>query len=190
MLKKSLASLAVGSVVVVSLGLSTAASANSAYVGAGASMWNFSLDGFPDDFSATGLTLRGGVDYNEYLGMEFHAAFGGSDSSAFRTSGINVDTEFELDMLFSSFIKAKLPITSDFRAFGLAGISYLKGTESVSSAYGSFNGSADDTNFAAGLGVEYDITPSFTVTGDVIRHSLDKSNYDFDTFSLVGSYRF
>ncbi|MDP3534188.1 MAG: porin family protein [Halomonas sp.] len=190
MFKKSLSALAVGSVVALSLGLSAAASANSAYIGAGASMWNFSVDGISDDFSATGFTLRGGVDYNEYLGVEIHAAFGGSDSNSFRTSGINVDSEFELDMLFSSFIKGKLPITSEFRAFGLAGISYLKGTESISSIYGSYSASADDTNFAAGLGVEYDITPNFTVTGDVIRHSLDKSDYDFDTFSLVGSYRF
>jgi opacity protein-like surface antigen len=190
MLKNSLSALAVGSVLVFSLGLSATATANSAYMGVGATQWDFAVDEVPGDYKATAFTFRVGLDYNEYLAVETHATFGGSDSNTFQSYWGPVESEVELDMVLSAFAKGKLPITPQFRVFGLAGVSYVKATESISTMYGSESMSADDTNVAAGIGAEYDVTPSITISGDYIRHSLDKSEYDLDAISLVGSYRF
>lgn len=188
-MKKSVIALAVGAA--LSVGMISTASAQDVYIGGGVSQWDFSAGDY-GSYEGTGFTLRGGVDYNKYLGVEAHLTFGGDDTNSFDTYYGTLNSEVELDMLFSTFLKGKLPVTEQFRGYALVGLSYLKITESISGtgAYGYGSYEADDYNFAAGIGAEFDVTPNLTVGGDFIRHSVGQSNYDFDTMSLVGSYRF
>lgn len=157
------------------------------YVGGGVTGWNFSSDYF-SDYSSAGLSLRAGLDISENFAIESHLTIGGDDTNTYFDPFYGTYTDkVELDSLVSLFAKAKLPINENFRLYGLLGVSRIELT--VSDSYG-YSISDNDTNVAVGLGTEFDVTSNFFIGGDFIRHSLNDSDYDFDTFSVIGAYRF
>ena len=134
------------------------------YVGADAMFWDLDDDNGPsgDD---VGLRLRGGAQFNEYVGVEAHLGVGGSDGPV------------ELDHLVGVYGKGILPISPDFRLYGLAGVTEVD-----------FDTGRED-GFSYGGGAEFDITHNVSVGADYMRY-LDRSDHTFDAASVGLRYRF
>lgn len=134
------------------------------YVGADAMFWEIDPDtGSSRD--SVGLRLNGGIQFNDYFAVETHLGTGGSDGPA------------ELDSLAGIYAKGILPISQEFRIFGLLG-----GTE-VDFDVG------DDSDVSYGAGAEFDVAPNLAVGADYMRY-LDTSEATFDAASLGVRYRF
>lgn len=134
------------------------------YLGGDAMFWE--LDNkYGSDRDSVGLRLRGGAQFNEYLGVEAHLGTGGSDGRA------------ELDYLAGIYGKGILPVTDLFRFYGLAGFT------KVDLDFDS------DSDFSYGAGLEFDLTPQLSLGADYMRY-LDESDYNFDAASVGLRYRF
>ncbi|MBB3189936.1 porin family protein [Halomonas cerina] len=137
----------------------------SPYVGADAMYWELDRNG-RSDFDSTGLRLRGGVAFNDYLAIEGHLGTGGSDGSV------------DLDYLAGGYVKGMLPITQAFKVYGLLG-----GTEVE------FERTDSESDFSYGAGASYAVTPNLAVGADYMRY-LEESDFDFDAASIGLTYRF
>lgn len=154
---------------VLAAGMATTAqaqqtSAPQLYLGGDAMFWN--LDNkHGSDRDSVGFRLRGGAQFNEYVGVEAHLGVGGSDGRA------------KLKYLTGAYAKGVLPVTDQFRFYGLAGITKV-------------DLDADsDSDFSYGAGLEYDLTPQLALGADYMRY-LDESDYDFNAASVGLRYRF
>lgn len=134
------------------------------YIGGDALFWELNRDNGPDRDSV-GLRLNGGFKFNDYFAVEGHVAGGGSDGPA------------ELDSLVGAYAKGIVPISQEFRLYGLLG-----GTEVDL-------GGDSDNGVSYGAGAEFDMSPNLSVGADLMRY-LDKSNYDVDAASVGLRYRF
>lgn len=134
------------------------------YIGADAMFWELDRDGFSSRDSI-GLRLNGGIQFNDYFAVETHLGTGGSDGPA------------ELDSLAGIYAKGILPISQEFRVFGLLG-----GTEVDFDA-------GNDSDVSYGAGAEFDVAPNLAVGADYMRY-LDTSEGTFDAASLGVRYRF
>ncbi|MDC8802360.1 porin family protein [Halomonas pacifica] len=143
------------------------------YVGGDVMFWELDPDG-AGSVDDIGLRLRGGMQFNDYFAVEGHLGTGGSET----VQGV----EAELDDLVGAFAKGILPISQEFRLYGLLGYSEVDIDLSP-------GGSARDDGFSYGAGAEYEVAPNLAVGADYIRY-LDKSEGDFDAASLGLRYRF
>ncbi|MBA2779596.1 porin family protein [Halomonas kenyensis] len=134
------------------------------YIGADAMYWDFRQDDGPSGDSA-GLRLRGGAQFNDYFGVEAHLGTGGSDGPV------------ELDYLIGAYGKGILPLSEEFRLYGLAGITEVD-----------FDDGRED-GVSYGAGAEFDIAPNFAVGADYMRY-LDRSEHTFDAASVGLRFRF
>ncbi|HSH48814.1 MAG TPA: porin family protein [Halomonas sp.] len=150
-------------------GMATAAQAQQVnspqfYVGGDAMFWE--LDNKRgSDRDSVGLRVRGGAQFNDYLALEGHLGTGGSDGSA------------ELDYLVGAYGKGILPVTDQFRFYGLAGITEVDYDMDR------------ESDFSYGAGLEFAVTPQLSVGADYMRY-LDKSDYNFNAASVGMRYRF
>ncbi|MFY0990028.1 porin family protein [Halomonas sp. C05BenzN] len=134
------------------------------YLGGDAMFWELDRDRAPDRDSV-GLRLRGGAQFNDYFAAEGHLGGGGSDGGV------------ELDYLVGAYAKGILPISREFRLYGLLG-------------YTEVDFDVDrESDFSYGAGAEFDVAPNLAIGGDYMRY-LDKSNYTFDAASVGLTYRF
>lgn len=137
----------------------------SPYLGADALFWELDPDHGPRKADSTGLRLRGGVAFNDYFALEGHLGGGGSDGSV------------ELDSLAGAYAKGILPITPDFRLYGLAGFTEVDFDLD------------EESGFSWGGGAAFDVAPNLALGADYVRY-LDESNYTFDAASVGMTYRF
>lgn len=135
------------------------------YVGGDALFWELDTDG-GGKRDSIGLRLNGGVQFNDYFALEGHLGTGGSDGSA------------ELDSLVGAYAKGILPVSREFRLYGLLGMTEVD----VAS-----DGSASDVSY--GGGAEFDLAPNLALGADYMRY-LDKSDYTFDATSVGLKFRF
>ncbi|MCH4563958.1 porin family protein [Halomonas sp. EGI 63088] len=134
------------------------------YIGGDAMFWELDRDRAPDRDSV-GLRLRGGAQFNDYFAVEGHLGTGGSDGGA------------DLDYLVGGYAKGILPISPQFRLYGLLGYTEVD-----------FDIDRED-DFSYGAGGEFDVAPNLAIGADFMRY-LDKSNHDFDAASIGLTYRF
>lgn len=134
------------------------------YVGADAMFWDLDYDHGADGDSV-GLRLNGGAQFSEYFGAEAHLGTGGSDGPT------------ELEYLVGAYAKGILPVSEEFRLYGLAGFTEVD-----------FD-TDQESGFSYGGGAEFDIAPNLAVGADYMRY-LDKSDYTFDAASVGVRYRF
>ncbi|WP_192035045.1 porin family protein [Halomonas sp. YLGW01] len=145
-----------------------------AYLGADVMFWDFDPNG---RFSAESeaLRLRAGMQFNDYFALEGHLATGGSDSIG--------PVDIDLDYLAGIFAKGFLPVSREFRLYGLLGASEVS-FENVR-----FDGDDSESGFSGGIGAEFDMSRNLSFGADYIRY-LDEDSYTFDGFSLGATYRF
>ncbi|WP_431024013.1 porin family protein [Halomonas sp. H5] len=143
------------------------------YVGGDVMFWDLDPKG-ASSANDVGLRLRGGVQLNDYFAVEGHLGTGGSDT----VQGV----EAELDYLVGGFAKGILPISQEFRLYGLLGYSEVDFDFSP-------GGSARDDGFSYGAGAEFEVAPNLSVGADYIRY-LDKSDANVDAASVGVRYQF
>lgn len=137
-----------------------------AYLGGDALFWELDPDG-GGSFDSTGLRLRAGVAFNDYFALEGHLGTGGSDGPV------------DLEYLAGGYAKGMLPISPDFKLYGLLGATEVE-----------FDGSDDsESDVSYGGGASYALMPNLSVDADYMRY-LDESNYDFNAISLGATYHF
>ncbi|XKE44371.1 porin family protein [Halomonas organivorans] len=137
----------------------------SPYIGGDALFWELDPDG-PGNFDSTGLRLRAGVAFNDYFALEGHLGTGGSDGPV------------DLDYLAGGYAKGMLPITPQFKIFGLLGATEVE-----------FDGADSESDISYGGGASYAIAPNVSLDADWMRY-LEESNYDFDAVSLGATFHF
>lgn len=135
------------------------------YVGGDAMFWELDPDGRADSRDGTGLRLNGGLKFNDYFAVEGHLGGGGSDGGV------------ELDSLAGLYAKGILPISREFRLYGLAGMTDVD-----------FDVDSE-SGFSYGAGAEFDVAPNLSLGADYMRY-LDEDQYDFDAASVGVRYRF
>ncbi|MCE8032649.1 porin family protein [Halomonas sp. MCCC 1A11057] len=135
-----------------------------AYVGADAMFWELDPDRGPSADSV-GLRLNGGMKFNDYLAAEAHLGTGGSDGAV------------DLEYLVGAYAKGILPVSQEFRLYGLAGFTEVD-----------FDIDRE-SGFSYGGGAEFDVAPNLAIGADYMRY-LDKSDYTFDAASVGVRYRF
>ncbi|MFG6175622.1 porin family protein [Halomonas sp. THAF12] len=135
------------------------------YLGGDALFWELDPDG-GGNFDSTGLRLRAGVAFNDYLALEGHLGTGGSDGPV------------EMDYLAGGYAKGMLPISPDFTLYGLLGATEVE-----------FDSEDTESDVSYGGGASYALMPNLSVDADYMRY-LDESNYDFNAVSLGATYHF
>ncbi|MGE4534450.1 porin family protein [Halomonas sp.] len=135
------------------------------YVGGDAMFWELDPDGRADSRDGTGLRLNGGLKFNDYFAVEGHLGGGGSDGGV------------ELDSLAGLYAKGILPVSREFRLYGLAGMTDVD-----------FDVDSE-SGFSYGAGAEFDVAPNLSLGADYMRY-LDEDQYDFDAASVGVRYRF
>ena len=103
--------------------------------------------------------------FNEYFAVEGHLGGGGSDGSV------------ELDSLVGLYAKGILPVSQEFRLYGLAGMTDVD-----------FDVDSE-SGFSYGAGAEFDVAPNLALGADYMRY-LDEDQYTFDAASVGLRYRF
>nr|WP_298249789.1 porin family protein [uncultured Halomonas sp.] len=135
------------------------------YVGGDAMFWELDPEGPADSRDSVGLRVNGGLQFNDYLAVEGHLGGGGSDGAV------------ELDSLVGLYAKGILPVSQEFRLYGLAGMTEVD--SDVDS----------ESGFSYGAGAEFDVAPNVSLGADYIRY-LDEDQYTFDAASVGVRYRF
>ncbi|MBW6392497.1 porin family protein [Billgrantia antri] len=134
------------------------------YAGADAIFWELDPDrGSSAD--SVGLRVNGGMKFNDYLAAEAHLGTGGSDGAV------------DLEYLVGAYAKGILPVSQEFRLYGLAGVTEVD-----------FDVDSE-SGFSYGGGAEFDVAPNLAVGADYMRY-LDESAYTFDAASVGVRYRF
>ncbi|WP_236551397.1 outer membrane beta-barrel protein [Billgrantia tianxiuensis] len=126
--------------------------------------WELDPDRGPSADSV-GLRLNGGMKFNDYLAAEAHLGTGGSDGAV------------DLEYLVGAYAKGILPVSQEFRLYGLAGFTEVD-----------FDIDRE-SGFSYGGGAEFDVAPNLAIGADYMRY-LDKSDYTFDAASVGVRYRF
>ncbi|MCE8028696.1 porin family protein [Halomonas daqingensis] len=134
------------------------------YVGADAMFWDLNPDR-GSSANSVGLRLNGGMKFNDYFAAEAHLGTGGSDGP------------IELDYLVGAYAKGILPLSQEFRLYGLAGFTEVD-----------FDVDRE-SGFSYGAGAEFDVAPNLAIGADYMRY-LDKSDYTFDAASVGVRFRF
>ncbi|RCV86547.1 porin family protein [Billgrantia montanilacus] len=134
------------------------------YVGGDAMFWDLDPDG-ASSANSTGLRIRGGAQFNEFLAAEAHVGTGGSDG------------DVELDYLVGAYAKGIAPISQEFRLYGMVGMTEVD-----------FDVDRE-SGFSYGAGAEFDVAPNLAVGADYMRY-LDKSDHTFDAASVGVRFRF
>lgn len=135
------------------------------YVGGDAMFWELDPDGPADSRDSVGLRVNGGLQFNDYFAVEGHLGGGGSDGAV------------ELDSLVGLYAKGILPVSQEFRLYGLAGMTEVDGDVD------------SESGFSYGAGAEFDVAPNVSLGADYIRY-LDEDQYTFDAASVGVRYRF
>ncbi|KCZ92910.1 porin family protein [Hyphomonas johnsonii] len=105
-----------------------------------------------DDADLGAVQLRGGYNFNQFLGAELEAAIGVADES---TTIAGINTKVELDSSYGVYAVGRIPFSEKADVFGRVG--YVS-TEISAKAAG-VNVSADDDAAAIGIGGDYYFTP-------------------------------
>jgi len=130
-----------------------------------------------DDAGFDVATLRGGVDLNDYFGVEAEAGFG---LSAEDISGVAV----ELDTLWGTYAKAQYPLTEQFDAF--ARIGYVDAE--VEGSLAGTTVSVGDDGVGYGVGGQYWFAGKNGVRGEYTRYDFDEGEADAFTLSYVRKF--
>ena len=106
-----------------------------------------------DDADLGAIQLRGGYNFNEFLGAEIEGAIGVADES---TTVAGINTKIELDNSYGAYAVGRIPFAEKADVFGRIG--YVS-TEIKASAGGA-SASADEDAAALGIGGDYYFAPN------------------------------
>ncbi len=168
---RPLTKLAIGLAAVMAVTISTPTFAEGFYIGAGISQSFIDKNGFDED--DTSGKVFGGYSFNDYLAIE-GAYYDFGDISDGNNSA-------EIDGI-SLAVVGKLPVSNRFTLFGKVG-----GHDWDADTTGAVSGqisSDSDTDAFYGLGVEYSISQSISLRGELERYEVEDLDVDVATIGI------
>lgn len=138
------------------------------------------LDADGVEFDA--LTLRGGYDFTEFLGVEGEALIGLGDESV--TLG-GVTGDISVDYGFGLFGKAQYPLNEQVSVFARLGYAYYEAEASAAFAGQTVSVSEGEDGVAYGVGGEWAFSGPNAVRFDYTRTDFDDGEFDAYTLSYV-----
>ena len=138
-----------------------------ATAGVGAMTPAYAGDGFTVNVGSTGvgyevgdsdevvglsaLTVRGGYEFNDFIGIEAEGSFGLGDDDVI-VNGYEYTAEIET--MFGAYGKLKIPVGRNVDLFARAGYANLSLDESLSFYRNTISNSENHSGFAGGIGVQ------------------------------------
>ena len=147
-----------------------------------------------DDNRDTGYKLFGGYKFNRNFALEGgYFDLGKFKFSATTAPAGTLNGEIKLRGLNLDAVGI-LPITPKFSAFGRIGLQYARSEDSFSgTSAANSSASKSAANYKAGVGVQYDFTPSLGMRGEWERYRIDDAvgnSGDIDLLSVGLVYLF
>lgn len=134
------------------------------------------------------LVLRGGYDFETYLGAEAEIVWGlGSENVNVTADGVTVPVELSVERAFGAFGKVQFPIAEGIGIHGRLGVVSAEAEATVRVAGVQATVSASDDALAYGVGFEIGVADGFGVRFDWTQYDFDEG---WDGFALVGVARF
>lgn len=137
------------------------------YLGIGLGVFGFehSQPGFRQRNTVFGGFVKGGVDINDYLGIELRAGSTAKGKRAHAAGMLGSPTPFSLsqraDYFVSYLAKLQVPVSSDMSLYALVGATTAKTSASVTPAFTSFVATTK-TGLSYGAGFDAEINDRFT----------------------------
>ncbi len=135
--------------------------------------------------SATGFTIKGGVDLHRYFGIEVRGLFSGSASSSGSYLGIPVNVSAKINNGTAYFAKLQYPFDNHVRIYALGGGSNASTTATLTAFGSSLSASGSGSSGSYGGGLAYDTEKSFSAEIEWVRYAADAN-----AASLFVSYSF
>ena len=143
--------------------------------------------GAPSDLGA--LNLRGGYQFNPYLGVEVEGAAGVDDGHFTVGSGATaVRGSYKLDWSLGAFGVARYPVTERFDVFARAGVVHGEFKGKARSGAAIVRVSDNDELFAGGAGVQFNIDDRNGIRADYTRYESDDVDADVWGVSFVRKF--
>ncbi len=138
-----------------------------------------------------------GYEFNKYIAVEGRVGYG-IGSADFDAGG-----ESKMKENYGLYLKPQLPISESLSLFGLAGYAKAK-VESAGTGSIGLTGVVDEASPSFGLGLEYDVSESWSVLVEAVRllHSVEgtfvngsgttvnEDDLNLDTFGFGVNYKF
>lgn len=134
------------------------------------------------------LVLRGGYDFETYLGAEAEIVWGlGSESVNVSGNGRTVPVEISVDRAFGAYGKVQFPVAEGIGIHGRLGFVSAEAEATATAAGTQITVEASDDALAYGIGFEIGVGDGFGVRFDWTQYDFDEG---WDGFALVGVARF
>lgn len=157
----------------------------STYIGFQFAQVTYDESGF-DSFDPTALVGRFGHYYNKNFSLEGRVGFGLSEDSRTYPGGT---LEVEVDSLFGVYGVGHLPLNDVASVYALAGFSRGELTFRAITPTDSASASGDDSGFSYGVGAEFNIAPTASVTVEYASF-LDETDYQATGISAGVNFSF
>lgn len=136
--------------------------------------------GAPSDLGA--INLRGGYQFNRYLGVEAEGALGVDDGHFTTGTGATaIRGSYGLDWSIGAFGVARYPVTDKFDVFARAGVVHGEFKGKARSGTTTVRVSDNDELFAGGAGVQFNFDDKNGLRADYTRYEGD---VDADVFGV------
>ncbi|KAF0806597.1 hypothetical protein A167_03139 [Alcanivorax sp. S71-1-4] len=165
----------------IALGGSSAAMAAGPYIGLNYTQFQFESDDTDEKLKPDGVTLRAGIEFNDFIGLEARGATGVSSDKRSTALG---DAEFDLDRLYGGYVKLSVPVGDMVRPYIVGGYTEAKGEAKFTTGLGSIERESDTVNDESyGAGVDFNLTETFGMNVEYMRY-LDKDDYELNGISV------
>ena len=150
----------------------------------GAASLNDDFDGFNVDADSTAYRVTVGWQFNDAISVEAGYHNFGRFKQVVDLQGTPVEVSLKADG-FTLGATGSLRLGKRFSLFGRAGAFFWDGDADIN---GVSQARPEDTNLFLGVGLSYDLTEKFDLTGDWTRYELEDT--ESNVFSLGFRYRF
>ncbi|MBZ2190498.1 porin family protein [Alcanivorax sp. JB21] len=168
-------------VAAVALGGSSVALAAGPYIGANYTQFQFEGEDTDNKLKPEGVTIRGGFEFNDFVGLEARGAMGVRSDERSNALG---SVKYDLDHLYGGYLKLSAPVGEHVRPYVVGGYTEARGKVTVSSGVGSASRESDTVSDESyGAGVDLKLSDAVALNVEYMRY-LDKSDYDLNGISV------
>ncbi|MCK0538522.1 outer membrane beta-barrel protein [Alcanivorax quisquiliarum] len=151
------------------------------YVGLNYTRFEFESEETEREVEPDGVTLRLGMEFNQFLGLEVRGATGVSADKRRTSLGT---AEFDLDRLYGGYLKVSVPVGEMVRPYVIAGYTEAKGEVRFTNSLGTIERETDTVNDESyGAGIDFNLTDTFGMNLEYMRY-LDKDDYELNAISV------
>ena len=168
-------------VAAVALGGSSTVLAAGPYIGANYTQFQVESEDTENKLKPEGVTIRGGIEFNDFVGLEARGAMGVRSDKRSNSLG---DVEYDLDHLYGGYLKLGAPVGEFVRPYVVGGYTEARGKVTVSTGIGSATRESDTVSDESyGAGVDVKLSEAVALNVEYMRY-LDKSDYDLNGISV------